>query len=240
MVPLQIGSNNVTLAGQSRKLNEFTLPTGPESCEGSSIRNTRILDNGRATLRDCLRAATARSHDRLDTTMRRAGGWATAPQYARFLELQFAARRPVEEWLEANTDAASRPPAQTALIETDLCDLGYPAPMAGRAFVVAGSEAGELAEEALGAAWVLAGSSLGNRSIANELVRGGRGDWPSAFLLDPAMIAYWKALRTRLEHAADDRMVVAASRGAVAVFDHFLSHADASGPIDATRVEEAS
>ena len=85
----------------------------------------------------------------------------------------------------------------------------------------------ESASHALGVAWVLAGSSLGNRAILKEVQRITADDhsdsWPCAFLGDEAMLSFWKRLRQRIERPASSSEVEAASRAAAAVFDHFLA-----------------
>lgn len=171
--------------------------------------------------------------------MRREGGWSTLEEYARFLRLQHAARQPVEAWLETNAGAQLCPPPQTTLIALDLSELGLSPPVGGEEFAITGSDPTAREDETLGVAWVLAGSSLGNRSIASELGKSGHGDWPTRFLRDPAMIEFWKNLRSRLEREASAARIAAATRGAVAVFDHFLAHADRSASVPPVRTVEA-
>ena len=76
------------------------------------------------------------------------------------------------------------------------------------------------------AAWVLAGSSLGNRSILAQLKKrgGAAAHWPHAFLGDDAMLDFWKALRGRIECPVPADQQHAAGHGAQAVFDHFIAH----------------
>ncbi|MEX0341168.1 MAG: hypothetical protein AB3N06_01140 [Erythrobacter sp.] len=72
----------------------------------------------------------------------------------------------------------------------------------------------------LGACWVLAGSSLGNRAILARLGKSGL-QRPVAFLSDTRMTAYWKQLRPLLERPhslPDDRAALAAAQ---ATFSHF-------------------
>ncbi|MEO0463930.1 MAG: hypothetical protein AAF127_12420 [Pseudomonadota bacterium] len=76
-------------------------------------------------------------------------------------------------------------------------------------------------------AWVLAGSSLGNRSILAEVRRTASDNceagWPARFLSDAAMLAFWKDLRAQIERPASCAEARAASEAATAVFDHFLA-----------------
>ncbi len=174
-------------------------------------------------LRTCLRGATANAHDLLDSTMRSASGWETLDDYAQFLTLQHAARAPVEAWLAEHAPADLLPPAQCEAIERDLEALGRPVLQHDVPFA---PKLGENTEGyTLGAAWVLAGSSLGNRAILKEVTRAGYGDWPTAFLGDDAMLTYWQGLRRRIERPADIAEIEAASSAATAVFDHFLRFA---------------
>ncbi|MEM7779259.1 MAG: biliverdin-producing heme oxygenase [Pseudomonadota bacterium] len=174
------------------------------------------------TLRQYLRAATAHSHDKLDHAMRDQGGWEQADDYARFLQLQHAARVPVEAWLEAHAPVDLRPPRQTGLIANDLTELGANLPSSDADFAMDDADDATF----LGAAWVLAGSSLGNRSILAELKKRGEpaAHWPHAFLGDDAMLAFWKRLRARIEQPVPNDNRDAAGRGARAVFDHFITH----------------
>ncbi|AWW73624.1 hypothetical protein CD351_04180 [Erythrobacter sp. KY5] len=176
-------------------------------------------------MRAALRSETARLHDQLDMTMHEVAGWTSREDYARFLSLQYAARRPVEAWLDQNAPTDSLPPAQTPRIAQDLAALGHDLPSPATSFTMASAaDDDSLASAALGAAWVLAGSSLGNRAILAEM-RKGSGDaatWPHAFLGDDAMLTFWKSLRRRIERPADPAEVQAASAAAQSVFDHFL------------------
>jgi heme oxygenase len=197
--------------------------------EGSKVPST--APQGPAEdLRLHLRAATMAAHDLLDHTMQTASGWQTLADYARFLSLQHAARAPIEAWLDGHAPADLRPPAQTPLIARDLAALGLalPAPAADFAMGGEGSDAGEGWGEALGAAWVLAGSALGNKAILKQMRRASAahgGNWPSAFLGDDAMLAYWQGLRARIERPAAAAQASAAADAASAVFDHFIAHA---------------
>jgi hypothetical protein len=78
---------------------------------------------------------------------------------------------------------------------------------------------------------VLAGSALGNRAIAKAVTRIGGGSWPTEFLGDGAMMAFWQGLRTRIERPASPAEATGAADAAAAVFAHFLKvaeHAEAA------------
>ncbi len=180
-------------------------------------------------LRASLRGATAHAHDLLDQSMRTASGWDSLEDYAQFLTLQHAARAPVEEWLVHHASQDLLPPAQCPAIERDLAALSRLPPLHTSAFSPIGVSGTE--GQVLGVAWVLAGSSLGNRSILKEVVRTGHGKWPIAFLGDGSMLTYWQTLRRRIERPAEAEEAGAASAAAAAVFDHFVRVAQtAAGP----------
>lgn len=152
----------------------------------------------------------------LDQSVRSASGWSNRADYIDFLALQHSARAPVEAWLSQSVAEAERPPHQASLIAQDLKELGAPVPSEVSDFVLPDGAS------ALGAAWVLAGSSLGNRSILREVKRAGGAQWPTAFLGDSAMLTFWNRLRERIERPASGSEVASASRGAMAVFNHFI------------------
>jgi len=176
-----------------------------------------------ASLRTHLRAATMAAHDLLDHAMQAASGWQTRDDYARFLSLQHAARAPLETWLAANAPEGLAPPVQTALLAQDLERLGHALPRPAALFTLGRAGPGT----ALGAAWVLAGSALGNRAIARQVARIGGGTWPEAFLGDAAMMTFWQGLRAQIERPADPAEAAGATRAAEAVFAHFLAVAEA-------------
>lgn len=186
-------------------------------------------------LRQVLRGATANAHDMLDGTMRTAAGWTTLEDYTCFLSLQYAARLPVEAWLAENAPEDLRPPAQSPLIAQDLAALDAALPDAGETFAgpqTPGADEATMRAQALGTAWVLAGSSLGNRSILAEVQRTARESgcetWPARFLGDPEMIGFWRRLRLELENSTDLEAVDLATHAASLVFEHFIEHAQSS------------
>lgn len=175
------------------------------------------------SLRAHLRGATMAAHDLLDAAMQAASGWQTRADYARFLALQYSARAPLEMWLNDYAPADLVPPEQTALLAQDLEALGHSLPPAGRSYT---PPHGPTPGLALGTAWVLAGSALGNRAIARQVARIGGGQWPAAFLDDDAMMGFWQGLRARIERPAAAAEAAGATRAAEAVFAHFLAAAD--------------
>lgn len=175
------------------------------------------------SLRMALRDATAIAHDRLDLSMRSAAGWESRADYARFLSLQYQARLSVEMWLIKHAPVRLAPPAQTPLIACDLIALGDPLPFSPSRFRLPTTGNAISDGHALGVAWVLAGSALGNRAILKELAVNGRGNWPTAFLGDPKMLAFWKCIRPLLEEGGAALTTDHAIEAAVSVFDHFQS-----------------
>lgn len=184
--------------------------TAPEAEPGESLRTH-------------LRAATMTAHDLLDHAMQAASGWQSRADYARFLALQHAARAPLEGWLAVHAPAGLAPPPQTGLIARDLARLGTAVPPPAPLFTIGQPEAGA----ALGIAWVLAGSALGNKAILRQVARIGGGAWPVAFLGDDGAMAFWQALRARIERPAAPHEAAGATRAAEAVFAHFFAAAQA-------------
>ena len=180
------------------------------------------------SLRTHLRAATMTAHDLLDHAMQAASGWKTRGDYGRFLTLQYAARAPLEMWLAAHAPADLAPPVQTPLLERDLAALGMGLPHVCPVFDPGYTPSTLRPGEALGTAWVLAGSALGNRAIAKQVARIGGGTWPVAFLEDDAMMGFWQGLRARIDRPPAAGEAEGAAHAAEAVFAHFLAVADAA------------
>lgn len=173
------------------------------------------------TLRATLREATGAAHDRLDRAMRRTG-WSDRASYGEFLRIQHDARAPLETWFAGRQAGDAVPPAQCGLLQDDLHALALEGVRKeGRDFHM--PEGGD----PVGIAWVLAGSSLGNLAILREIERAGNGDWPTSFLCDPAMRAFWKILRERLDAPLDNATDPhAAVLAATSAFDHFAACVD--------------
>ena len=170
------------------------------------------------TIRQHLRTATSEAHDRLDRAMA-ALDLVQRGDYARFLRIQHAARGPIEAWCRASLPEELLPPSQLALIESDLADLGESmGPAHARPFIAS-------AEGALGIAWALAGSSLGNRAMLADLRKRGGAALPTRFLGDGAMPAFFARLRPKLEQPIDEAVIAVA--GAHAVFARFAEVAAA-------------
>ncbi len=182
------------------------------------------------SLRTHLRAATMAAHNVLDHAMQAASGWQTLGDYARFLALQHAARAPLEMWLADHAPPDLAPPPQTPLLARDLTALGMGLPASAPVLTLPRPDTGT----ALGMAWVLAGSALGNRTIAKQVVRIGGGEWPMTFLGDAGMMAFWQGLRARIEHPAARGQAVGAAHAAEAVFAHFLAVAEQGQAYDNT------
>jgi len=160
-----------------------------------------------------LRAATQDEHQSLDQELGRLD-LAVRGEYACFLRVQHQARRGVERWLASACPSEWLPPSQTALLESDLAELGCAIDDAPVGFAL--DNEGPVAW--LGTAWVLAGSSLGNTMMERDLSARAPAGWPMAFLRDAAMPAYFKALRPLL---ASSEINVGAQRAASATFAHF-------------------
>ena len=166
-----------------------------------------------ASLRSRLREATQTYHDKLDSAFdpEMLGDRET---YAAFLACQLAARAPIEAWARSECPAALVPPPVTALLIEDLHDLGRPFSHRPRGFSLpAGADP-------LGLAWVIAGSHLGNRFMLKRLQDAG-SDLPNRFLSDPAMTAYWQALRPQLEAPSSEMSARPAVEAAICTFRFF-------------------
>ena len=170
-------------------------------------------------LRAALRAATHEHHQKLDDLLGRLD-LADRRDYARFLDIQLSARRGVEQWLYLNAPAHWLPPSQVSLLRRDLDWLGHEA---GNAPAPSFSAPANDRHAWIGAAWVIAGSSLGNKMMERELSARAPASWPMAFLQDKSMPHYFKALRPLLE---DSTANPAAQDTAQAVFAHFLAGAE--------------
>ena len=168
-----------------------------------------------STLRARLRVATQVDHQALDKLLGRLD-LADRHQYAEFLSVQLRARIGVEQWLFRHCPVQWLPPSQLPALQRDLEWLGCPVDeMAAPVF----STPSLTPDTWLGAAWVLAGSSLGNRMMERELANRVPASWPMAFVRDEDMPRYFKALRPVLE---DARPNLPAEWAAHSVFAHFL------------------
>jgi heme oxygenase len=168
------------------------------------------------TIRQALRDATAGAHARLDAAMARLD-LSRANDYAVFLGVQLEARHPIEEWAALHCPFELRPPQQTALILADLAEVG------DGAITLSPARFSALSEGALGVAWALGGSSLGNRAMLAGL-RKRKAAMSVRFLADGAMPTFFARLRRQLEQPADGYHGLApAIAAAQAVFATFVS-----------------
>ena len=165
-------------------------------------------------MRSVLRQATREAHDRLDALA------ADLPvssdrHYARFLRAQFAARSAMEAgFATIAPPQAGPPPVQTQLIVEDLAELGHMLPSA------LARPALSSAAHALGAAWAIAGSSLGNRAMLARRHKAGLTT-AERFLSDQAMPDYFTSLLRVIENPANRAMENSAIEGAFITFRLF-------------------
>lgn len=174
------------------------------------------------TIREALRNACSSNHDRLDGSMASLDLNRT-DDYRAFLQIQLAARRPIERWMADNCPSPIIPPAQSHLIEEDLRQLGA---SAGQTSDMAPFSPPAVANP-LGASWAIAGSHLGNRAMLSGMTDD--AEKPTRFLSDPAMIAFWKQLRPALSQEAGSDDISNMVQAADAVFETFLAATGASG-----------
>lgn len=168
------------------------------------------------SLRQALKDGTQDLHDRLDA-MVGASSLACDREYAAFLAAQYAARSPIDAWARTHMEADLRPPPSAHLIAEDLRALSadVPAPVAF-AFPADG--------DAIGVAWALGGSALGNKTMLVRRRRAGASHAES-FLRDTATADYFRRLLPRLAQDVPPAAADAAVRGAQAVFASFLTAA---------------
>ncbi|MBX7542051.1 biliverdin-producing heme oxygenase [Qipengyuania sphaerica] len=165
-------------------------------------------------MREQLRQATGDIHARLDRCVGHLP-MASDDDYSAFLSAQYVARREIEAAL-GKVRPADLPdlPGQAHLIAQDLQDLGCEPPRVSGEFAI------NSPDEALGAAWVLAGSSLGNRAMLAQR-RKRDLDGPVAFLADKGLGRYFGKLLEVLSRPHGQEQVEAAIRGARAAFARF-------------------
>ena len=170
-----------------------------------------------ATFRQVLRRETDDHHEALDRSLG-ALDLTARGAYATFLSIQYAARRPIENWAERNCPPDLRPPPQTALIAQDLVSLGRTLPIPFCADIFDAP-----AEGAMGLAWTLAGSAMGNRLLLKR-VRSGHADLPTTFLSDDTMAQFLAAIRPALDQPARSEPALGSAIAAArAVFAYFAS-----------------
>ncbi|MEM6858828.1 MAG: hypothetical protein AAF559_13260 [Pseudomonadota bacterium] len=63
--------------------------------------------------------------------------------------------------------------------------------------------------------------------------------WPSRFLSDPGMLAFWKRLKTNFENSADMDQTDLTTRAARDVFAHLINHAQ-SMPGNSSEILQAA
>lgn len=179
------------------------------------------LAQNRICLREQLRTRTRHAHARLDGAMSGLG-WDSRAGYAHFLQVQHAARLPIERWIAEACPAELRPPAQAHLLKEDIAALGAAILPPAGAFTLANGL------KPIGAVWALAGSSLGNAMILRSLMQNCEpASFPAAFLSDTAMHDFWKGLLPELKRTPDQAFADASCKAALATFDHFQRTAEA-------------
>ena len=165
-------------------------------------------------MRNALREATSETHARLDETV---GSLplSSDDDYASFLTAQYLARRVVDAALDAQSPhGITPPPSQTELLQLDLSDLGAVSSQQEHALTLS------TPFEALGAAWVIAGSSLGNRTILRQRRKKGLTG-PQRFLEDDRLTSYFSNLRAVLSENYPPAEVDEAVLGARKTFEVF-------------------
>lgn len=161
-----------------------------------------------------LRQATEATHNRIDAL---AGSLPLTSDgtYALFLAAQYSARHAIEvAFGQVSPAGIAAPPPQCALLAEDLRSLGF------KPLCKAAPLQFDDANEALGAAWVVSGSSMGNRAILARRHKLGLSG-PERFLSDPGMPAYFRQLVPLLETTASASRLTSAISGAEKTFGLF-------------------
>lgn len=165
-------------------------------------------------LRHWLREGTADLHDRLDGSTD-AASLGDDVRYGQFLSAQYRARQPIELWTSSHLDVDLRPPLVADLIADDLRVLGTTIP-ATTAFEMSATL------DALGVAWAIGGSSLGNKMLLAQRRRSGARH-AERFLSDTSGMGYFRSLLPRLATPVSEGKAADAIRAAEAVFETFLA-----------------
>lgn len=159
-----------------------------------------------------LRLATRETHARTDAAFSTLD-LAAREDYALFLSSHWLAYRALEPVFAARLPRAQRPPAMATLLADDLDTLGAGLPVAAPP---------AFGGDALGAAYVVAGSHFGKRVLsrrhgrsADARVRAG-----NRYLASPALAAYWPTLQAAIE-AVPAASLGQTTRGADAAFALF-------------------
>ena len=163
-------------------------------------------------MRTILRDHTRAQHDVLDASLD-VESLGKCDRYADFLRRQYRARQPVEAYVES-LGRDDMPPPAVPRLERDLHVLGVSLPPLGSRFTL------PRGSDPIGLAWAIAGSHLGNRAMLAGL---DNPALPTDFLADERMIAYWKALRPRLDRPMTPAQARPAILAATAVFAQFQS-----------------
>lgn len=165
------------------------------------------------TLRQGLRRCTHALHDNLDNAI---AGEARAGSegYAAFLRVQYAARRPIEEWAAGALQPNFRPPAVSHLVAQDLAALGETPPPV-ESFRLVGDA------DPIGVAWAIGGSALGNRAMLARM-RAVASASETRFLADRSLAQFFTTLLPELEEPAEPKRLHRAVQAAEAVFETFL------------------
>ncbi|MBX7514387.1 hypothetical protein K3179_07455 [Qipengyuania sp. GH38] len=136
--------------------------------------------------------------------------------FARFLKIQYASRECLDAgFAEQELGPLGAPPSQLELLDRDLASLGHE-PMHAH-----GGASFHSPAAALGAAWVVSGSSMGNRAMLSQRRKHGL-DHANAFLADSRMPTYFRTLLPLLAGQFDSTEQDQMIDGATLAFTVFL------------------
>lgn len=186
------------------------------------------------SLRDALRAATARSHARLDALFEAVADPARSDLYERFIVMNHACHEAIEPILAESPLNAALPQWQgwsrLPALRLDMSEMGL-SPLALPAFAQARPDL----PQAVGIAYVLEGSRLGARIIHRQLqnslsARPGRAITCHYLRADAGEKHFRSFIDTVSALNWNDRSLDRAGEAAAATFDYFLDAARRGGP----------
>lgn len=174
-----------------------------------------MQDTSPPSVRHFLRERTRPAHERTDdafTTL----DLSERGDYGSFLASHYLAYSVLEPVFAADLPVEARPPVMTGFLAEDLAILGVDMPDA---------MAGGFDGDALGAAYVIAGSNFGKRVL---LKRWSRSTDPAVlaagrYLGSPALTEYWPVLNGVIDGAEDCERLAAGADATFQLFERCLA-----------------
>lgn len=173
------------------------------------------------SVRTLLRKQTRQAHERVDALFSQLC-LAERQDYIRFLSSHCMAYEILESLFETKLAADIRPPSMAPLLESDLHRLGV-----AEAGTVPWFPTGDL--NPLGAAYVVAGSHLGNKTLRAQwqATKDPQVSAAGGYLTSSVMAMYWPSLLRRLatERPSEEELVdiICGANAAFSVFERCLA-----------------